>query len=72
MRRRRVLLQLAGLSLALTSLTACTGDDSSAPAESGDISSPDGAAQTLADALVSGDFGDVGFTSAAPAAVPEE
>ena len=66
MRRRRVLVQLAGLSLALTSLTACTGDDASTPPESGDISSPDGAAQTLADALASGDFGDVGFTLRRP------
>ena len=72
MRLRRVLVNLAGLSLALTSLAACTGDDSGTPPESGDISSPDGAAQTLADALASGDFGDVGFTSADPAAVTEE
>jgi hypothetical protein len=72
MRRRRVLVQMTGLFLALTSLTACTGDDASTPAESGDVSSPDGAAQTLADALASGDFGDVGFTTPDPAAVSEE
>ena len=64
--------QLTGLFLALTSLTACTGDEASTPPESGDTSSPDGAAQTLADALASGDFGDVGFTSADPAAVTDE
>ena len=72
MRRRPVLVQLAGLFLALTGLTACTGDDASRPPESGDISSPDGAARTLADALASGDFADVGFGSADPAAVTEE
>ena len=61
-----------GLFLALTSLTACTGDEASTPPESGDTSSPDAAAQTLADALVSGDFGDVAFTSDDPAAVTDE
>ena len=72
MRPRQVLVQLAGLSLALTSLTACSGDDARTPPQSGDISSPDGAAQTLADALASGDFGDVGFGSTEPTAVTEE
>ena len=71
MRRRRVLVQLTGLFLALTSLTACTGDDASTPSESADTSSPDGAAQSLADGLVSGDFGDVGFTSTDSSQEPE-
>src|SRR5829696_7704725 len=72
MRGRRVLVQMAGLCLALMSLAACSGDDASTPAGSGDTSSPDGAAQALAEALASGDFAPVGFDSADPAAVTEE
>ena len=72
LRRRRVLVQLAGLSLALTSLTACSGDNAEHAAGERRHLLPDGAAQTLADALASGDFADVGFETADPAAVTEE
>ena len=72
MRRRRVLVQLAGLFVGSHEFDGAVGTTPSTPPESSDISLPDGAAQTMADALASGDFADVGFSSADPAAVTEE
>ena len=71
MRVRRFLALLTALAVVATT-AACTGDDSSQPPDGGDITSPDGAAQTLADALASGDFGQVGFVAGEPADVTEE
>ena len=71
MRVRRFLALLTAVAVVATT-AACTGDDSSQPPESGDITSPDAAAQTLADALASGDFGQVGFIAGEPADVTEE
>ena len=69
MRVRRLAALLAAVAVVLTS--ACTGDSGSPPGD-GDTTSPDDAAQTLADALASGEFGEVGFTAADPAAVAQE
>ena len=74
---RRVLVQLAALSLALSALVACTSDDSGDPRGGTGRGSNSGtpveaAAGALADALASGDFTAVGFTSADPQAVGEE
>ncbi len=59
--------------VALVATTAaCTGDDSSTPPGIGDVTTADGAAQALADGLASGEFADVAFAEADPAAVGEE
>jgi cell division protein FtsI/penicillin-binding protein 2 len=68
----RVGVLLAAVSLVLAALTACTAGDSGEPTGGDEAPSAEGAAQALADALTTGDFTDVGFTSAAPAAVGEE
>jgi hypothetical protein len=68
----RVGILLAALSLACAALTACTADDSANPTGGADAPSAEGAAQDLAEALATGDFTDVGFSSADPAAVGEE
>ena len=70
MRVRRSVALLTAVAV-VSATAACTGDSSEQP-QSGDTSSPDGAAQTLADALVSGDFAEVGFTDEDPAAVSEQ
>jgi cell division protein FtsI/penicillin-binding protein 2 len=71
MRVRRVVAVLTTVAV-VAATAACTGDDSSTPSGSGDVTSPDGAAQALADALVSGDFAAVGFTDSEPQAVAQE
>ncbi len=70
MRVRRLLALVCAVAVALTG-AACTGD-SSEPPPSGDTTSADAAAQTLADALVSGDFAQVGFSDQDQAAITEQ
>ena len=75
--RRPALVRLAALSLTVGVLAACTSEDpeSSGPdAGSGSDSGTalEAAAGSLADALASGDFSAVGFTSADAQAVGEE
>jgi cell division protein FtsI/penicillin-binding protein 2 len=82
MRRRRVPVQLAALSVVVSVVvslvTACTsgGDDPDATAGTGGGSDSgtalEAAAGALADALASGDFAPVGFTGTDPRAVEEE
>ena len=75
--RRPALVHLVALSLTVAVLTSCTsGDpDDSGPGDSGgtdEATALEAAAGALADALASGDFSDVAFTSADPQAVGEE
>ena len=74
--RRPALVHLVALSLTVAVLTSCTsGDpDDCRPAESGgdEGTALEGGRRRLADALASGDFSDVAFTSADPQAVGEE
>ncbi len=69
MRVRRLVALLTAVTLVFGT-SGCTGDSSESP-EPGDTTSAEGAAQTLADALVSGDFGEVRFTEQDPAVVTE-
>jgi cell division protein FtsI/penicillin-binding protein 2 len=70
MRVRRLVALL--VAVAVTASTAACSGDSSEPPEPGDTTSADGAAQTLADALASGDFAQVGVADGDPQAVADE
>ena len=79
MRGRRVLVQLAALSVAICVVTACSGGADDSDGSGGDTgggsdsaTALEAAAEALGDALASGDFAAVGFTATDPQAVAEE
>src|ERR1700740_465716 len=61
MLRRRLVVRVAAVLLAVPALAGCTSSGSSGPGGQPDVSSPQDAAQALGEALSTGDFSGVGF-----------